>query len=157
MSRKNCININYLLPNVSEEKKKDKHLIQFISRMLLLFSLLPSETQLLMFSLLIYAFILRKDLISFLYFWAASLVKLYQMVSFERVSLCRRCSERNYWQNTGIITPLRYTGYLDDEQSRKYIIHSSSEWWVSHLSIDRSNLFCTLFWLLCILFYLFYL
>lgn len=63
-------------------KKKDKHLIQVISRMFLLFSLLPSETQLLMFSLLIYAFILRKDLISFLYFWAASLVKLYSNGQF---------------------------------------------------------------------------
>lgn len=41
-------------------KKNDKHLIKVISRTLLLFSLLPSEMQLLMFSLLIYAFIWEK-------------------------------------------------------------------------------------------------
>lgn len=78
MSRKNSIDINGLLLNSSEEKKKkDKHLIQVISRILLLFSLLPSEMQLLMVFLLIYASILRKNLIPFLYFCVASLVKLY--------------------------------------------------------------------------------
>lgn len=62
---------------VRKKKKKDKHLIQVISRMLLLFLLLPSEMPLLMVFLLIYASILRKDLIPFLYFCVASLVKLY--------------------------------------------------------------------------------
>lgn len=66
MSRKHNINISDLWLNSGKKKKKKRLICNVISRMLVLFSLLPSEIQLLslMVPLLVYVSILRENLVN---------------------------------------------------------------------------------------------